>query len=253
MPCRVASSRLEKKALALLDGEPAIDRCLVNCLRVPGVERVILATTESAEDDVLADHTLGGKVDFWRGSTDDVMSRFLGACDKYNLHTVIRVTGDCPAASWEIAGLLLENHVRSKADCTLARTFAVGTSSDVFSVAALRRIHRHFRSAMYSEYMSWYFLKNPGYFKMCTVDLPGSWIRNYRLTLDYDEDALMFSRLFQKLREQGDPADLDKIIAVLDANPEIPALNSGLPLKYRDDAELIRKLTEAVTIRGEFI
>lgn len=253
VPCRVASSRLPKKALAELDGVPAIERCLENCLCIPGVERVILATTEEPEDAVLEEHTLGGRVDFWRGSTDDVILRFLGACDAFNVRTVIRITGDCPAASWEIADRLLREHMEHRADCTMVKKCAVGTSGDVFSVDSLRRIHRHFGQTLYSEYMSWYFTSNPDVFSIRETELPSAWIRDYRLTLDYDEDAAMFNLLFQRLRAEGWAADIDKIFTVLDREPSIPALNAKLPLKYRDDTELIRKLREATTIKGNFI
>ncbi len=253
VPCRVESSRLPNKALVPLDGIPAIERCLHNCLRIPGIGRVILATTEAPADDPLEDHLLDGAVDFWRGSTDDVILRFLGACDAYNLHTVIRITGDCPAASWEIADLLLREHISHGADCTMVKTCAVGTSGDVFSVDCLRRIHRHFGQALYSEYMSWYFTSNPDVFTIRTVELPASWVRDYRLTLDYDEDAEMFSRLFRRLREEGWAADIDNVFRILDREPSIPALNAKLPLKYRDDTELIRNLRAATTIKGDFV
>lgn len=252
VPCRVASSRLPDKALVKLDGVPAIERCLDNCLRVRDAERVVLATTESREDAVLADHTLGGKVDFWRGSKDDVIGRFLGVCDKYDLHTVVRITGDCPAASWEIADLMLREHLESGADCTLVNKCAIGTAGDVFSVESLRRIHRYFGGAQYSEYMSWYYLSNPDRFTIRRVDLPPEWKRDYRLTLDYEEDAAMFTALYGRLRINGWRADLENNFAVLDGDPSIPAINSGLPVKYRDDAQLIQKLKEATTIRGDF-
>jgi N,N'-diacetyllegionaminate synthase len=212
------------------------------------VEEVVLATSTLEEDSILEDHTLNGRVKFWRGDADDVIKRYLGACDEYNVDVIVRVTADCPVVSPEIAGILLREHLESGADYTAPREYAVGSNSEIYNTAALRRVIELLGSADYSEYMTWYMRNNDEIFEVNIVDLPADLVREYRLTLDYPEDLEMFERLYAELAEQNMSPELRNVFGILDHNPQIPALNGHLTLKYRSDQALIDKLEEVTKI-----
>ncbi len=239
---RMKSSRLPKKAVLPIRGVPSIQRCLQNCLKFPNVDEVILATSTEKEDAVLADFALEGRVKIWRGDPVDVLSRYLGACEKYEIDVVIRVTGDCPVVSPEIAGFLLRSHFASGADFTQPREFSLGTNCEVYNTEALERTIRLVGKAEYSEHMSLYMINNPDIFKVNMADLPVDWIRDYRLTLDLKEDMEMFEALFGVLEKEGTDASLSNIFAILDKNPEISMLNSHIAPVYEHGSELRKEL-----------
>ena len=60
--CRLKSKRLAGKAVRPLAGTPAIERCLINTLAIPGLTGVTLATSILDEDTPLEAHTLSGAV-----------------------------------------------------------------------------------------------------------------------------------------------------------------------------------------------
>lgn len=239
---RMKSSRLPKKAILPIRGVPSVQRCLQNCLKFPSVDEVILATSTEKEDGVLGDLTLGGQVKFWRGDPVDVLSRYLGACHRYGIDVVIRVTGDCPVVSPEIAGFLLKSHFAEGADFTQPRRFSVGTNCEVYNTEALERVIRMAGRAEHSEHMSLYMINNPDIFKLNIADLPEEWIREYRLTLDYKEDLEMFEALFSVLEEEGLDTSLASLFTVLDRNPAIPKLNSHKALIYKSGSNLRKEL-----------
>ena len=245
---RMKSSRLKNKAILLIYGIPSIERCLQNCLKFRFVDEVILATSTLREDQILKDYTLGGKVKFWQGDPDDVISRYIGACEKYNIDIVIRVTGDCPVISPEIAELLLKSHFKEGADYTGKNKCAVGSACEIYNVEALKRIILYFGKANYSEYMTWYLVNNPEIFKINIVNLPDALVRNYRLTLDYKEDLKMFNLLFKKLKQYNYGPNLLNIFKVLDNHPEIVSINSHLTLRYKTDKDLIENLNKVTKI-----
>jgi N,N'-diacetyllegionaminate synthase len=246
--CRLKSSRLEQKALLPIRGVPSVDRCLENCVRFAGVDVLVLATSELPEDAPLASHTLGGRVQVWRGDPEDVIRRYLGACDAYGIDTIIRVTADCPVVSPEIAVILLEEHFRHGADFTAARRMAVGSAAEIYNTNALRRVIEYLGRAAHSEYMSWYMRNNADLFRVNEIDLPPDLVRDYRLTLDYQADLDMFERLYAELDAAGRPPLLRDVFAALDAHPDIPALNESLTLSYKTDRELIDMLNRSTRI-----
>ena len=186
--CRMKSSRLKKKAILPINGQPSILLCLDSSLRISNVDLVVLATSVLKEDDILENFILGRKVKLWRGDPDDVIQRYLGACEAFGIDVVIRVTADCPYISYEVAEILLRHHLKTNADYTAARKVTLGTGCEIYSTHALRKVIQYLGRAEYSEYMTWYFRNNPDIFKIELVDLPGLLIRDYRLTLDYPEE-----------------------------------------------------------------
>ena len=247
--CRNKSSRLKKKPMLPIHRIPAVERCLTNCLSIPHAELVVLSTSTIEEDAVLADYTLNGAVKFFRGDPEDVIKRYLGACDEFGIDVIIRVTADCPVVSPEIAAILLKSHFESGADYTAPRNFAVGSNSEIYNKEALQRVIDLLGNANHSEYMTWYMQNNPDVFKVNLVDLPDELSRNYRLTLDYPEDLEMFNHLYKELDENKLAPTLPNVFSVLDKNPAITAINQDLTLTYKTDQALIDKLNKVTRIQ----
>lgn len=247
--CRNKSLRLKKKPMLPIHGVPAVERCLTNCLLIPHAELVVLSTSTIEEDAVLADYTLNGAVKFFRGDPEDVIKRYLGACDEFGIDVIIRVTADCPVVSPEIAAILLKSHFESGADYTAPRNFAVGSNSEIYNKEALQRVIDILGNADHSEYMTWYLQNNPDVFKVNLVDLPDELCRNYRLTLDYTEDLEMFNHLYKELDENKLAPTLPNVFSVLDKNPAIAAINQDLTLTYKTDQALIDKLNKVTRIQ----
>lgn len=248
--CRMKSTRLRQKAVLPLLGVPSVERCLRNCLSMPHVDEVILATSTLEEDKVLKDHTLGDRVQFWQGDPEDVIHRYLGACDKYGIDVIVRVTADCPVISPEITDFLLQSHFAYGADYTGPRSCAVGSSPEIYNTEALQRVIALLGKANHSEYMTWYMRNNADVFKVNIVDLPLKFQRNYRLTLDHPEDLEMFNRLYSALDRQNLQPNLNNVFSVLDGDRSIPSINQHVSLAYQTDQALINKLNMETRISG---
>lgn len=246
--CRLKSSRLKQKAILPIRGIASVERCLQNCLLIAKENPVVLATSTLPDDAKLENFTLGGRVKFWKGHPDDVIQRYLGACAKFGIDVIVRVTADCPVVSPEIADFLLKSHFESGADYTAPRNYAVGTNSEIYNTEALQRVIDLLGQADHSEYMTWYMRNNPDVFKVNIIDLPEDLLRDYRLTLDFPEDLEMFERLYAQLEQRDLTATVANVFSILDEDNGIAGINSHLTLRYQADAELIEKLNKATRI-----
>jgi N,N'-diacetyllegionaminate synthase len=246
---RLKSTRLKKKAILPINGKTSLEWCLNSCLAISNVEKVILATSTLEQDSQLVNYLPTDKrMCFFQGDPEDVISRYVAAADKHEIDVVIRVTADCPFISKEIAEILLAEHFKKGADYTAAREFAVGTSSEIINVSALKKVLAVMGSANYSEYMTWYFQNNKDYFNVNIVDIPTIFIRNYRLTLDYEEDIRMFTAMIDAIDKEKKTINIETIFEILDNNPEIAKINSHLTLKYQTDSTLIETLNKETKI-----
>lgn len=247
---RLKSSRLKRKALLKIGDLPSVEKCIQSCLRLPATAHTVLATSTAEEDAELKDYTYAPQVVFHKGHPEDVIQRYLDVTRKYNLDVVIRVTADMPYVSPEITEILLQSHFESGADYTAAKAFSVGTAPEIINVQALEEVKKHFPNADYSEYMTWYFQNNKEHFKVNMIDLPKELVRDYRLTLDYQEDLDLFNALENYLKELNKEGTTAEIFEYLDKNPEVANLNSHISLKYKTDQGLIDTLNQVTKIKG---
>jgi spore coat polysaccharide biosynthesis protein SpsF len=103
---RLSSSRLPGKILFPLNGQPLL-RILIERLRPSRVQEWWLATSDQAPDDLTAAWGSALGLHVYRGSLDDVLSRFTNILEKRRPRWVVRVTADDPFMHAEIVDLLL--------------------------------------------------------------------------------------------------------------------------------------------------
>ena len=247
---RLKSSRLKRKAVSPIGNISSVEKCIQSCLKLPETNYTVLATSTTEEDAELKNYTYAPQVIFHQGHPEDVIQRYLDVTRKFNLDVVIRVTADMPYVSPEITEILLQSHFESGADYTAAKAFSIGTAPEIINVQALEEVKKHFPNADYSEYMTWYFQNNKEHFKVNIIDLPKELVRDYRLTLDYQEDLDLFNALENFLKEHNKEGTTAEIFEYLDKNPEVANLNSHISLKYKTDQGLIDTLNQATKING---
>ncbi|MBJ2126457.1 cytidylyltransferase domain-containing protein [Flavobacterium sp. IB48] len=245
--CRLKSTRLKEKALLKIGDLTSVELCIKNACKFENVNNVILATSDLESDLPLKDFTYNESVIFHQGDPEDVIQRYLDIARKLKVDIVIRVTADCPFIDNEILKILLKSHFEYGADYTTARDVAVGTNLEIINVQALEKVKKHFPSAEYSEYMTWYFMNNLEYFRVNLVDLPKNLVRNYRLTLDYNEDIILFNKIVDNFKTNPDYTISD-IFDLLDKKPELPEINNHIQLKYKTDQVLIDTLNSKTKI-----
>lgn len=245
--CRLKSSRLKEKALLHIGDLTSVEFSLKNACKFRNVNHVILATSDLESDAALKDYTYNESVIFHKGHPDDVIQRYLDIIRQLKIDVVVRVTADNPYLDDEICQILLRSHFETGADYTSGVKACVGTNIEIISVQALEKVKRHFPNADYSEYMTWYFMNNQDHFKINLVELPEIFVRDYRLTLDYEEDLKLFNAIHEKM---GTPDySLKDVIRLLDENPELAEINSHINPAYRTDQSLIDTLNEKTKIK----
>src|SRR5215510_11326542 len=99
---RMGSTRLPGKVLMPLGGKPVLQWVIEAAQSCKLVDKVIVATTTSQQDDELEkwvgyQEPHNSKLWHFRGSEDDVLERFyLATAGLKPWDVVVRVTGDCP-------------------------------------------------------------------------------------------------------------------------------------------------------------
>jgi len=94
---RVGSSRLPFKVILPFDHTQAIIEIILDHLKANTVGiSLVLATTNSGDDEVLCKVASNMGVDCFKGPEQDVLGRFILAAEKYGFDRIIRICADNP-------------------------------------------------------------------------------------------------------------------------------------------------------------
>ena len=236
---RLKSKRLPEKALANLAGKPLIQRLTERVEQAKYPKVVYWCTSTNPEDDPL--ETLAETSDAWiyRGDELDVISRFIEVAWSRNSEIVVRVTGDNPLTDPMMIDFMIDEHRKNDSDYTYCDALPRGTRSEIISVSALEECHALVEDPNSSEYMT-YMLRRPDHFKVLKVTPPHAQLNRpeLRLTCDEPADLDVLQRIYDAF--DGMPPPLPDIIAWLDANEDVAALNRHIQPVEIDDAVNVR-------------
>ena len=230
---RMTSRRLPGKVLL----ESGINKPLLLCLierirKVKNIDQIIVATTTNNEDNKIVKFCKENKINFFRGSENDVMGRVLNASLKFKVDTIIEITGDCPIIDPEIISLVLNTHLENKYDYTSNcnfRSFPDGMDVQVFSTKTLSNSYKLVKTELEKEHVTLEIRKSSKYSKINLVAPQNYFLPDLGLTLDEDGDYLLISSLFKHFKNND--FGLKQILDHLKANNQLIELNKNVVRK----------------------
>ena len=171
--------------------------------RARTIDEVVVATTDQAYDDAIADLASQLKVGIFRGSEEDVLARVLGAARVYGADVVVETTGDCPLHDPAIIDKVVADFRLGGADFVsnvLKYTTPRGTDVRVFRADALDEINRTSNDPADHEHVSLHFWEHPEKYILRDVltEFPPE-VASLRLTVDTAEDFELVQQVYEEL------------------------------------------------------
>lgn len=232
----MTSSRLPGKVLAPLGGRPALEVMIERLRKIERLDQIVIATTVNATDDPLQSLAERLGVGIWRGSEDDVLQRVLDAARAHEADVIVEFTGDCPLIDPEIAAQVIDVYQRAKVDYVsnvMTRSYPMGMETQVFARSILEDVARRTQDAHDHEHVSLYIYRNPQLYSLQNVAAPEALTRpDLRLTLDTKEDLAVIAAVYEALAPKSPVFSLAEMLAFLDANPAIAAINSAIQHRH---------------------
>jgi len=232
---RMGSTRLPSKVLLPAAGRPLLDYHVAR-LAASGLP-VILATTTEPADDVLAAYAEARALPCHRGSETDVLARYYETAQLFDLECIVRVTSDCPLVDGPLIGAavaryLAENNPLVYRSNSIVRTFPRGLDFEIFSMELLAEAYANAALPYEREHVTPYLKANPataGRVIYRDEVWAGGDFSRFRITLDTAEDYAVLRALIEAHRAAE--LNVPDLLALLEAHPEIMALNAHIEQK----------------------
>jgi spore coat polysaccharide biosynthesis protein SpsF len=233
---RMTSTRLPGKVLAECCGKPMLELMVERLRLVPELDQIVVATTVNATDapvEALA-RRLG--IGFWRGSEDDVLQRVLDAARAHEADVIVELTGDCPLIDPAIVSRVIRAYRAAKVDyCAnvLTRSWPIGMDTQVFATDVLADVACRTADPTDHEHVSLFIYRHPEIYRLLGIEAPADERRpDMRLTLDTSEDLQVIRALFTALRADDPGFPVARMIAWLDAHPDIARINATVKHRH---------------------
>lgn len=233
MQARTGSTRLPGKVLKKICGKTVLEHDIDRLRRIKNIDEIVIATTDKEKDDEIVDEALMLGVKYFRGSEEDVLSRYYYAAKEYKADVVVRVTSDCPLIDSHVSEETINLYLNNRYDYvnnTYEATFPRGFDTEVFSFNLLEKAFKETKENIYREHVTTYFWKNPEIFSIgCyknDVDYSA-----YRLTLDTEQDLELITIIYDKLYNKNKYFGLKEIVELFKNNSELYNINKMIEQK----------------------
>jgi len=224
---RMSSNRLPGKVLKPLAGKPMIWHIYQRALECRHVDKVIIAMSDETSDDPLAAYCQTYDLNFFRGSLNNVLDRFLRILKENPFSYTVRITGDCPLICPEYIDQRIIALNQFDGDLTWLRSpFSCLEGQGVHSSRSLFHIQDRSEDPDDLEHVgSKYIAKHPEEFRIVEMNIPKNFCCNeFRLTVDEEDDYKFMHSLYAHLYKSS-PIKLTEALKWLKHNPGIASMN----------------------------
>lgn len=223
---RMGSSRFPGKVLEDLAGHPMIWHVVNRTRRAKNIHKVVIATTDRAIDDPIAQFCEQENVGCFRGSEQDVLDRFYQAAKANQADVIVRVTADCPLIDPAVIDKVMSRFERGDCDyvCNVERyTYPDGLDTEVFSFAALKRAWREASKPSEREHVTPYLRTD--LFRTANVEseIPVS-PTEYRWTVDHPGDLEFVRKVYAEFSKNSREFGLREILDLLKVRPDLATI-----------------------------
>ncbi|HEK9103242.1 glycosyltransferase family protein [Bacillus cereus] len=232
---RMGSTRLPGKILKKVLDKTLLEYQIERVKKAKTIDQIIVATTTKLNDNPIIELCKQLSVPYYRGSEDDVLSRYYETATNFSVDVVVRLTSDCPIIDPNIIDKVVHCYLKqqNKYDYisnTLTRTYPRGLDTEVIPYRILKRTYEEANEPSHREHVTAYIYNNPGKFKLLNVqhDLDES---KHRWTVDTKEDFILIKNIITRLYPVNSQFSFSDILNLLKQEPDLFYINSHIEQK----------------------
>lgn len=231
---RMGSTRLSGKVMKDIKDRTVLSHVIERVKQSKLIDEIIIATTIHERDNVIENEAIKcSKV--YRGSEEDVLSRYYLAAKENNIDIIVRITSDCPVIDSNVIDEIVNFYLKGKYDIVTnagsdisQRTFPRGLDTEVFSFEVLEDAFNNGREKYHREHVTPYIYENSNKIHYFKNDINYSM---YRWTLDTEEDFELISEIYNRLYKGTHDFYLQDIVEVFKKEPKLFTINSHIEQK----------------------
>lgn len=227
---RLGSTRLPRKMiLPFFESQTLLDILLQRLTDTLPNTPIILATTTAAQDDSLASIAKNHEVAVYRGSEENVLSRFIEAAEENSIDRIIRVCADNPLLDAHSIDRMIQESTRRDVDywcfSTSERLPTIKTGygfwAEAVTLSALQKVAQRTDEKQYLEHVTNYIYAHPEQFSIHfePIDEAMEAQTDIRLTVDTEADFKLMQEIYRTVLEEKIALRAKPLLERIQRNP----------------------------------
>ena len=232
---RTGSSRLPAKVMMKADDKSLMIDYVINQLKHSKLhDKIVVATTDLKQDDVIFDHVTNRNVSCFRGDEKNVLERHYQCAKKYDFSTIVRIPSDKPLIDPTIVDSVIEKFqsnsydylsnfsVNVNDDDGSISSYPSGTEVEIFSFTALETAWKNATSEYDKEHVTPYIYNHLEKFKIFTLKSEKN-MSQFRWALDYENDLKLIRIIISRITKR--PILMSDILELFEREPDLTKIN----------------------------
>ena len=231
----MTSTRLPGKIMKEVMGKPLLEYQVERMKRVKSADEIVIATTWGDADRVIVDYCDRLPIRCFRGSEQDVLSRYYEAAKASLADVVVRLTSDCPLIDPSIVERVLEYYFDHSVEYDyvsncLIRTYPRGMDTEVFPMRVLEEGFREAADPQDREHVTAFFYRHDRRYRVSNVAYSRDCSR-HRWTVDTEEDFLLIKQILEILYPKKPDFSMEDVLDLIERDPRLFSINAHVEQK----------------------
>ncbi|WP_100374044.1 cytidylyltransferase domain-containing protein [Bacillus sp. FJAT-45037] len=234
---RMGSTRLPGKVLKKINNIPLLEYQMERLKRSTNIDQLVIATTKKESDDPIVGFCNSFGLSYFRGSEEDVLSRYYEAAKYFAAEVVVRITSDCPIIDPNVVDGVIAAYKNNKYDYvsnTLKRSYPRGMDTEVFAIDVLEKAYKDADKPFEREHVTPYIYLNPETFKLYNLEYISDQ-SSHRWTVDTKEDFILIKKILENFKFLDNDFSMEDTLSYINKNPELKEINADIEQKKLDD------------------
>lgn len=203
---RAGSNRLPGKVLKEICGKSIIRHIIERIKYCKNIDKIVLATSKNKENDALEAVARDQNISFFRGSEDDVLSRFIAVIDKFNPRHIVRICADSPLIDPQEIDKIVSHHINTGADYSfnhiprMNNNYPDGIGAEIFKSNILSELNHKSLSSEEKEHINLFIWNNLEQYKVETLKAPEEIAYSeLKFEVNTEKDFLFINKIFENI------------------------------------------------------
>jgi len=238
---RLGSKRLPSKVLLKIENAPMLYYVVRQVKASELIDDVIIATTNLPEDDKIIRFCSKLGLQYFRGSSEDVLDRYYKCAKKFKCDPVIRISADCPLIDPKVIDKTIKKFLKNLYDYVGTNlekkngkwinstcNFPQGMAVEVASFKTLEKAWKKAKKPSEREHVFPYVQFNPHLFKVSNIK-NGRDLSFVRCTVDRPEDLEFVRELYKRISKRKKIVCISDILKIVKNEPRLLKINNKIP------------------------
>lgn len=212
----MSSQRFPNKMMYRVNNKPILEYVIERVQHAKKIDNIIVATSTNPSDDVIISYCKKNAINFYRGSLENVASRFFNIISVNPCEAFVRICGDRPLLDQELIDTAVRTFIHDKTDIitnVFPPTYPAGETVELIKSKVFLDNYPNFSKNEEFEHVTKFFYNNFNQFSIKNIESSKKY-HEVHFAIDTQKDMQLFEEITAEMQKPHWEYPLNEIIQI---------------------------------------